>query len=77
MSAEEKLQHAIAASSQGAVGLRGGPEQHKSGEINNRLWEYLGFVAAAILLFAISRVVANRHKLKRYFLRKQGYDLDK
>ena len=77
MTAEEKLKHAISSSLQGAIGLRGGPEQRKPGEGNNRLWEWLGFVAAALLIFGISRIVANRHKLKRYFLRKQGYDLDK
>ena len=59
--------------------LRGGPHAsargHGLGYVT--LWEWLGLAAAAMLIFGVSRVVANRHKLKRYVLRKQGYDLDK
>ena len=43
----------------------------------SRFWEMIGIAVTAVVLISASRVYANRHRWKKYFLAKGGYDLDK
>jgi hypothetical protein len=58
------------------VKLRGGPSLEGSGGFHMH-WEWLWLACAAVLTFVVSRIVAYRHRIKRYFYRSRGFDFDK
>ena len=59
-----------------SVKLRGGPALEGSGGFHMH-WEWLFLFCGALMTFAVSRLVAYRHRIKRYFYRSRGFDFDK
>jgi hypothetical protein len=71
-------EHISALGAKAAKALRGGPRAAAAAAAGGAMhWEYVAIAAAGLLIFGISRVVANRHSLKKFFIKKQGYDYDR